>query len=172
MRRCSEVSYRAVVFVACVILGLGVVTSTPLGISQAVAFAAGLQDVAAVGQAVQRGAGESLVAEDFGPVLERQVGGQDDAGPFVRGGNDVEEQVGAGLAGRYLTELVEHEQVEPDKLAADAGIGDESQIMSQAFADCETAPQLASCGATPKEKWRECMGIEPTASSLPTRRWF
>ena len=41
------------------------------GVLEAAALAVGFEDVAAVGEAIEGGAGEAFAAEDFGPVLER-----------------------------------------------------------------------------------------------------
>lgn len=49
---------------------LGLATAA-FGLAEAVAVAAGFQDVAAVGQPVQGGSGEAFAAEDLRPVLER-----------------------------------------------------------------------------------------------------
>ena len=40
-------------------------------IAEAIAFALGLQDVATMGQSIQRRTGQSFAAEHLGPVLER-----------------------------------------------------------------------------------------------------
>lgn len=73
-----------------------------------------------VGEAIESGAGESFGAEDLGPLFEAEVGGEDDAGLFIRGGNDIEEEFGSGLAGGDVAELVEHEQVEFGQLLAES----------------------------------------------------
>ena len=48
--------------------------------------------MAAVGQAVESGSGQSFAAEHFGPVFERQVRRDDDAVAFVRGADDIEQK--------------------------------------------------------------------------------
>jgi hypothetical protein len=65
--------------------------TSPLGVLEPVALALGLQNVAAVREPVQRRACEPFAAENVGPVLEGQVGRDDQAVAFVRGGDDVEE---------------------------------------------------------------------------------
>jgi len=42
-------------------------------------------------QPIEYGAGQPFVIEDFGPLLERQVRGDDDTGPLVRLADHVEE---------------------------------------------------------------------------------
>ena len=59
---------------------------------EAVAFALGFQEVAAMREPIQSGTGETLTAEDFGPVFERQVGGHEQAGSLVRCRDDIEQE--------------------------------------------------------------------------------
>ena len=59
---------------------------------EAEAVIAGLKDVAAVGQAVEEGGGHVGISEDGGPFAEAEVGGDDDAGSFVKFTQEVEEQ--------------------------------------------------------------------------------
>lgn len=73
------------------------------GILEAVAFALRPEDVATVC--------EAFTAEDFGPIFKREIGGHDQAVPFIRGGDDVEQQFGSGLAGGDVAEFVEDQQV-------------------------------------------------------------
>ena len=77
-----------------------------------IALALGLQNVAAVGEPVQRYAGEPFTAENLGPVLEGQVRRDDQAVAFVCGGNDVEEQFRPSLARRDVAEFIEDEKIE------------------------------------------------------------
>jgi len=73
-----------------------------------------------VGEAVEGCSGESFGAEHFGPGLEREVGGDDHAGAFVGGRDDVEEQFGSDLGGGDVAEFVEDEQVELGELGLEA----------------------------------------------------
>lgn len=73
-----------------------------------------------MGESVEDGTGEAFVAEDLGPVFERQVGGEDDARAFVGVGDDIEQKFSAGLARGNITEFVEDEKVEFAQLAAEA----------------------------------------------------
>jgi hypothetical protein len=83
-----------------------------LGIAQPVALALRLDDLAPMGQAIKGRPGEALRAQHLGPVIERQVGRDHQAGPLVGGGDDVEQQLGPDLGGRDVAQLVEHQQVE------------------------------------------------------------
>ena len=52
-----------------------------------------------VDEPVDHGGGDDLVAEDFAPAAERLVGGDDQAGPLVSAGDELEEQVGCFVIG-------------------------------------------------------------------------
>src|SRR5580693_6073323 len=55
-------------------------------------------DVGVVDEAVDHGGGDGVVAEDLAPAAEWLVGGDDEAGPLVAAGDELEEQVrGLGL---------------------------------------------------------------------------
>src|SRR5439155_23733336 len=86
------------------------------GVVEAVALAFGLDDPTAMGEAIEGSAGEPFGSEDFGPGFEGQVGGDDEAGAFVGGGDDVEEQFGADFGCGDVAEFVEDEQVELGEL--------------------------------------------------------
>ncbi len=87
---------------------------------EAVTFALGLQDVAAVREAVQGGSGEAFAAEHFSPILEGAVGRHYQAVPFVGGGDHVEEQLGSGLAGGDVAQFIEDQQIQPAELLAES----------------------------------------------------
>ena len=67
-------------------------------------------------EAVQQGSGESLRAEDLRPLIEGQVGGDEDRPSLVSLAEDLEEELGAGLGERYEAELIDDQQLEPGKL--------------------------------------------------------
>ena len=64
-----------------------------------------------VGQAVQESAGEPLGAEHLGPLVEGQVGGDEDRAALVALAEDLEQQLGAGLGERHEAEFVDDEQL-------------------------------------------------------------
>ena len=51
---------------------------------EAEAVVSGFQDVAVMGKAVQQGRGHLRIAEHAGPLAEAEIGGDDDAGAFVK----------------------------------------------------------------------------------------
>ena len=54
-----------------------------LGFPETIAVPVGLQDVHPVGEAVQQGAGQTIGAQDLGPLLKGQVGGDNQAGALI-----------------------------------------------------------------------------------------
>jgi hypothetical protein len=51
-------------------------------------------DVGVVDEPVDHGCGDDVVAEDLAPASEWLVAGDDEAGAFVAGGDELEEEVG------------------------------------------------------------------------------
>ena len=83
---------------------------------EAPAVVAGLDDVAVVGDAVEQGRGHLGIAEHGRPFAEGEVRGDDDAGPLIKLADEVEQQLPSRAGERQITELVEHDQVEPRQL--------------------------------------------------------
>ena len=83
---------------------------------EAVALAVHLQDVNSVSEAVQQGAGQPLRAEDLGPLVEGQVGGDQDRPSLVSLAEDLEEELCTGLGEWDEAKLVDDEQLEPCQL--------------------------------------------------------
>ena len=116
---------------------------------EAVAFAFGLQDVAAVRQAVQRNAGEAFAPQDLGPVLEGEVGRHDQAVPLICRRDDIEQQFRSRLAGGNVAEFVEDQEV---KLAQRLSVTQQLPLLlgfeqlGDEFGDAEE-PRLAALGA-------------------------
>ena len=75
-----------------------------------------LQDVNVVGESVQQGSGEALGAEDVGPFVEGQVGGDQDGAPFVALAEDLEEQFRAGGGPGHEAQLVDDQKPEAGQL--------------------------------------------------------
>ena len=72
-----------------------------------------------MGEPVERRAGEPLAPQDLGPVLERQIGGDDETVALVGRADDVEQQLGARLTGRNVAQFVEDDQIELGQLRAE-----------------------------------------------------
>ena len=83
---------------------------------EAVAVAVHLQDMHVVGETIQQRAGEPFRAEHVGPLVEGQVGGDQDGAPFVALAEDLEEQFRAGGGPGHEAQLVDDEQAEAGQL--------------------------------------------------------
>ena len=79
---------------------------------EAVAVAVHLQDVNVVGEPVKQSAGEPLGAEHVGPLVEGQVGGDQDGAPFVALAEDLEEEFRTGGGEGDEAQLVDDEKPE------------------------------------------------------------
>jgi hypothetical protein len=80
------------------------------------ALVAGLDDVAVVGQPVEQGGRHLRITEHRRPLAERQVGGDDHAGPFVELADEVEEELAARTGERRVAQLIEYHEIEPGEL--------------------------------------------------------
>ena len=67
-------------------------------------------------EAVQECTGEPLRAEDLGPLVEGQVGGDQDRPSLVALAEDLEEELRAGLGEWDEAKLVDDEQLESGQL--------------------------------------------------------
>src|SRR5829696_8247482 len=63
-------------------------------VAEAPGLGAGVDDVGAVGEAVDDGLGEPGVGEHLRPFAEREVGGDDQRAAFVALGEDLEDELG------------------------------------------------------------------------------
>ena len=63
-------------------------------------------------QAIQRGSGQSFAAENFRSAFERKIGRHDQALTFVGRADYVEEQLGTDLAGWYVTQFIQNQQIQ------------------------------------------------------------
>src|SRR3954464_7935276 len=77
---------------------------------EAPGLGAGVDDVRAVGEAVNDGLGEPGVGEDLGPFAEREGGGDDQAAAFVAFGEDLEDEFGGAVGEREVPEFVEDDE--------------------------------------------------------------
>src|SRR3546814_2117522 len=83
---------------------------------EAPAIVARLDDIAVVGDAVEQRRGHLGIAEDGGPLAEREVRGDDDAGALIKLDDEVEQQLPSRACERQISKLVEHDQVAPRQL--------------------------------------------------------
>jgi hypothetical protein len=69
---------------------------TVLALPEPIALPVHLEDVDVVGEAIEEGAGQALGAEHTGPLVERQIAGDDDRAPLVALAEHLEQQLGTG----------------------------------------------------------------------------
>jgi len=81
-----------------------------LAFVSAVGIAAGGQDMGVMGQAVQQRRAQLLVAKDFGPLREGQIGCDDGRAPFVTLGQQIEQQLALGAFEGYESQRIDHQQ--------------------------------------------------------------
>ena len=78
---------------------------------EAVAVAVHLQDVDMMGEPVEQSAGQAFGAEDLGPLLKRQIAGDQRGAAFVALAEDLEQQLGAGFRQRHEAQFIDDEQL-------------------------------------------------------------
>src|SRR5689334_15666917 len=83
----------------------------PLLLSEPVAFAPDVEDVAVVEQSIEDGGGDDGVAEHLAPLGEALVGGEDDAAALVASGDQGEEGGRGRAIVRPDAELVDDEHL-------------------------------------------------------------
>ena len=81
------------------------------GGASAVAFDVHLEDGGVVDEAIDDGECHRLVGEDFAPLAERLVGGDEQGSPLIPGADELEEHAGFGLILGDVGEVVEDQQV-------------------------------------------------------------
>ena len=81
-----------------------------VAVAQPVAVAPEADDLGVVHQSVDHGRGDHVVAEDLASAPERLVGGDDQAGALVAGGDELEEQVGRLWLEGDVADLVDYQQ--------------------------------------------------------------
>ena len=69
-----------------------------------------------MGEAVQERAGEAFGAEDLGPLVEGEVGGDHDGAPLIALGEYLKEQFRPGAGQGCGAQLVDDQQVQPRQL--------------------------------------------------------
>ena len=76
-------------------------------VAEAPGLVAGVDDVRAVGEAVDDGLGEPRVGEDLGPFSEREVRRDDQRPALVALGEHLEDELGGAVGQREVPELVD-----------------------------------------------------------------
>lgn len=73
-----------------------------------------------MGQPVQQRRRHPFALEDLAPLTEGQVAGDQQTGPFIPIGEDLEQEFGAGSAEGQIAQLVTDEQIYPVELVQEA----------------------------------------------------
>ncbi len=63
-----------------------------------------------MGQAIQEGSGQPFATHHLDPLFKGQIGRHDQAGAFVGPADDIEQQLGSGLAEGHVAQFVEDQQ--------------------------------------------------------------
>src|SRR6266704_6178153 len=91
-----------------------------LALFEPIALAVQFEDVDVVGQPVEQRAGQPLGPEHAGPLVERQIAGDDSRAALVALAEDLEQQLGAGRRQRYVAEFIDDQQLVTSQLALQA----------------------------------------------------
>src|SRR6516165_947963 len=94
-----------------------VLTPALLALFEPVTVAVHFQDVNVVGQPVEQRTGQPLGPEHARPLVERQIAGDDGGAALVTLTEDLEQELGAGLRQRHVTEFVNDLQLVASELA-------------------------------------------------------
>ena len=81
-----------------------------LGLAPAIAAALEDEDLDVVGESVDEGDGARGIGEDGVPVLEGQVGSDEQGAVLVAAADELEEEVGGASVVGEVSELIDHEQ--------------------------------------------------------------
>ena len=81
------------------------------GAAEAIRFCAGLQDVSAVGDAIEQRFAQPRVGNDLRPLGERQVCGQHHRRPLGALGHHLKQELGADLCQRDVSDLIDGDQI-------------------------------------------------------------
>src|SRR5882757_4552041 len=85
-----------------------------------IAVAVHFEDVDVVGQSVEQRTGQPLGPEHAGPLVERQIAGDDGGAALVALAEDLEQQLAAGRRQRDIAEFIDDQQLVTSQLALQA----------------------------------------------------
>jgi hypothetical protein len=124
--------------------------------TQPIAVAVHLEDVDVMGEPIEQGARQALGAEHGGPLVERQIAGDDGGATLVALAEHLEQQLGAGWRERHIAELVDDQELIAGELALQSQealfVAGLEQLVDQAGGSdkADGQPLLASSQAEPK----------------------
>src|SRR6266478_4698488 len=91
-----------------------------LALFEAIAVAVHFEDVDVVCQPVEQRAGQPLGPEHAGPLVERQIAGDEGGAALVTLAEDLEQELGAGRRQGHIAEFVDDQQLVGRQLALQA----------------------------------------------------
>ena len=142
---------------------------------EAVALAVHLQDVNAVSKAIQQGAGEVFRAENLGPLVEGQVGSDEDRPSLVSLAEDLEEELRVGLGEWDEAKLADDQQLEPCQLLLEVEqsslVPGLDQLVDQrgGGGEADRQPPLAGGEPKPRATWVLPVPLLPMAMTFSRR---
>src|SRR5271155_1137899 len=92
-------------------------TLPSLALFEPVAVAVHFEDVDVMGQAVEQRAGEPFGAEHAGPLVERQIAGDEGGAALVTLAEDLEQELRAGRRQGHIAEFIDDQQLVGRQLA-------------------------------------------------------
>src|SRR5271166_2126692 len=82
-----------------------------LALFEAIAVAVHFEDVDVVGQPIEQRAGQSLGPEHAGPLVKRQIAGDEGRAALVTLAEDLEQELRAGRRQGHIAELINDQQL-------------------------------------------------------------
>src|SRR5919106_769163 len=101
--------------------GGGLCSLLAQAVAEAPGLGAGVDDVRAVGEAVDDGLREPGVGEHLRPLAERQVGRDDQAAALMSFGEDLEDELGGAVGQREIAQLINDDKLGAGVACDDAG---------------------------------------------------
>src|SRR6202163_3388112 len=88
-----------------------------LALFEAIAVAIHFEDMDVVGQPIEQRAGQPLGPEQAGPLVERQIAGDEGGAAFVTLAEDLEQELCSGRRQGHIAELIDDQQLVGRQLA-------------------------------------------------------
>src|SRR5258705_5283559 len=127
-----------------------------LALFEPIAVAVHFEDVDVVGQPVEQRTGQPLGPEHAGPLVERQIAGDEGGAALVALAEDFEQELGAGRRQRHIAELINDQQLVGRQLALSPEqpllVPRLNQLVDQGSGRDEADRQALLAGGQPQSK--------------------
>src|SRR6266699_264657 len=127
-----------------------------LALFEPIAVAVQFEDVDVVGQSVEQRTGQPLGPEHAGPLVERQIAGDDGGAALVALAEDLEQQLGAGCRKGYIAEFINDQRLVTGQLALQSQqtllVFGLDQLMDQSGGRDEADRQALLAGRQPQSE--------------------